>query len=220
MGGYLGFGGSGYNTDRREQLKGYGDLSNVFNFGFNQGKSNLSTGVNAEKQGLEELGGPEAYYQKLLTGNRASAMSAVAPTVNAINSQTDAATRQASAMGTARGGGANAPQQQIDTTKQAAVESAITGARSGAAQGESAVAGETAQIGSSLSQQALHLLGLAGTAAQDLTQDASASRSVSDEHNKMITQQYKDLIASAYGAYGDKLTGLFTGGKTPTTGGV
>lgn len=200
MGGYLGFGGSGYDTDRAAQLKGYGQLSNVFNFGFNQAKPTFATGQAAQKQGLEELGGPEQYYQKLLTGNRASAMSAVAPTVNTINAQTDASAKQASTMGTARGGGANAPQQQVDTSKQAAVENAITGAREGAAGGVASVAGETAKIGESMSSQAARLLGLAGSAAQDLTSDASASRSESDRHNQMIQQQYKDLIASAYGA--------------------
>lgn len=200
MGGYLGFGGSGYKTDRRQELQGFGDLQNVFNFGFNQGKPTFGTGVAAEKQGLQELGAPEQYYQKLLTGNRAAAMSAVAPTVNAINAQTDASARQASAMGTARGGGANAQAQQVDTAKQGAVESAITGAREGAAGGAAKVAGETSQIGSSIAQQALHLLGLGESAASTLTSEASASRAESDKHNQMVQQQYKDLIASAYGA--------------------
>lgn len=175
------FGGNGANTDRQQQLKGYGDLSNVFNYGFNTGKSTFGTGMNAEQSGLQQLSAPAQYYQKLLSGNRAAAMSAVAPTVNAVNSQTDANARQASAMGTARGGGVNVGNQQVDTTKQGLVENAITGAREGAAAGATGVAGATAGIGSSIAGQALNLLGLGEHAAQNLTEDASQSRLASQQ---------------------------------------
>lgn len=187
------FGGSSVTTDRNKELEGFGDLSNVFNYGFNTGKSTFATGLTAEKSGLEQLGGPAAYYQKLLTGNRASALSAVAPTVNAVNSQTDAAAKQAATMGTARGGGVNAGQQQVDTAKQAAVENAITGAREGAASGAAGVASATAGIGSSMAAQALQLLGLGTHAATSLTSIADQSRTESDRLHHEKSKEVGDL---------------------------
>lgn len=187
------FSPSGVNTDRSKQLEGYGDLSNVFNYGFNTGKSTFGSGIQAEKSGLEQLGGPAAYYQKLLSGNRANALSAVAPTVNAINSQTDAASRQTSSMGTARGGGANASEQAIDQTKQASVNNAITGAREGAAAGAAGVASATAGIGSSMASQAMQLLGLGTHAATSLTSIADQSRELSDKLHHEKSKEAGDL---------------------------
>ena len=182
------FSPSSANTDRQTQLKGFGDLSNVFNYGFNTGKTNAATGLNAQQAGLQQLAAPANYYQKLLTGNRAAAMSAVAPTVNAINSQTDAQARQASTMGTARGGGVNAGNQQVDTAKQGAVENAITGAREGAASGATGVAGATAGIGSSIASQALQLLGLGEHAATSMTSLAGDSRATSNALHRQKAQ--------------------------------
>src|ERR1700690_2759367 len=95
------FGGSAAKTDRKEQLQGYGDLNNLFNFGFSSGKA--STGAASDLLG--QAGG---YYSKLLSGDRATTMQAVAPTVNAATAQTDATKRAISGSGTARGGGVNA----------------------------------------------------------------------------------------------------------------
>ncbi len=197
IGGLFGaLGGNARNTDRKEQLSGYGDLANVFNFGMNQGKAGVGAGMGTEAGALEQLGGPASYYQKLLSGNRASAMSAVAPTVNAVNSQTDAAARQASASGTARGGGGNAQQQQIDTTKQGLVENAITGAREGAAGGAADVAGKVAGIGGTQLSAALNLLGLGEHAAATLTDEANRSRETSQAlHNQQAQQMGQSLAA-------------------------
>ena len=76
MSGFLGdafslFSHSGATTDRKHTLAGYGDLSNVFNFGLNQGKRQEGAGADLQGQA-------GAYYSKLLSGDRAAMMSAVA----------------------------------------------------------------------------------------------------------------------------------------------
>ncbi len=197
IGGLFGaLGGNARNTDRQQQLTGMGDLQNVFNFGMNQGKTGYQTGAGTEAGALEQLGGPAAYYQKLLSGNRAAAMSAVAPTVNAVNAQTDAAARQNATSGTARGGGVNAANQQIDTSKQAAVENAITGAREGAAGGAAKVAGEEGQIGSTQLSAALNLLGLGERAAATSTELAGQSRLTSQALHDEKAQQLGQSLAA------------------------
>jgi hypothetical protein len=177
------FGGSGAKTDRKQQLAGFGDLSNLFNFGMNTGKN--STGAASDLLG--QAGG---YYSKLLGGDRAATLSAVAPTVNAATQQTDAAKRQIAGSGTARGGGVNATTQTLEDSKRASIDAAVNDAKSKAATGATAV-------GSTLASQAGNLLGLGGQAAGDLTKLAGDSRTTSDALHQQKAQSTGNLASDA-----------------------
>lgn len=176
-------GGNAANTDRKQQLAGFGDLSNIFNFSTNTGK----TQSGAASDLLGQAGG---YYSKLLGGDRAATLSAVAPTVNAATQQTDAAKRQIAGSGTARGGGVNATTQTLDDSKRANIDSAVNSAKSGAAAG-------AAQVGGTVASQASNLLGLGGSVAGDLSKLAGDSRTTSDAMHRQKVSDVGSLTNSA-----------------------
>jgi hypothetical protein len=167
-------GGSAAKTDRKQQLAGFGDLSNLFNFGMSSGKSETS-----ESQGL--LGQAGSYYSSLLSGDRSATLGAVAPTVNAANAQTDAAKRSISSSGTARGGGVNATTQTLEDQKRSTIDNAINEAKAGAAKGATSTGG-------TMASQAGNLLGMGTSSAESLTADAGGSRAESNAlRNQAIT---------------------------------
>lgn len=183
MGGFLGIGGSGQKTDRKTTLQGYGDLENIFNYGIGEGKGTMAAGE-------DSLGDADAYYKKLLSGNRVAQLQAVAPTVNAANAEEDAQKKAIADSGTARGGGVNATTQQLDTTKSATIDSAITGTMPGAAKGEESVGATQAQI-------AANLLGLGENATVNRTSLAIQSRPTSNAINQQTQEQVGAAIAQA-----------------------
>jgi hypothetical protein len=167
-------GGSAAKTDRKNQLAGFGDLNNLFNFGMSSGSSETN-----QSQGL--LGQAGSYYSSLLSSNRQATLSAVAPTVNAANAQTDAAKRSIATSGTARGGGSNATTLTLEDQKRAQIDDAINSAKSKAAGGATAVGG-------TMASQAGNLLGMGETAASNLTSLAGGSRSESNAlHQQNVT---------------------------------
>jgi hypothetical protein len=167
-------GGSAAKTDRKNQLQGFGDLSNLFNFGFSSGTAETS-----QSQGL--LGQAGQYYSQLLSGNRQATLSAVSPTVNAANQQTDATKRAIGTSGTARGGGVNATTSTLDDQKRASIDTAINAAKAGAA-------GGATSTGGTMASQAGNLLGLGETSATNLTSLAGSSRSESNAlHQQKVT---------------------------------
>jgi hypothetical protein len=183
------FGGSGARTDRKNELAGISGLGNIFNFAIPNAEAGYNAGQATQKDALSQLSSPAKYYSDLLSGDRASTLSAVAPTVNAVNAQTDAQKKQIANTGTGRGGGVNAVGQNIETNKNAAIDNAVTQAKSGAASGATKVAGETSKIGDSQLSAALNLLGIGKGAAADQADISSKSRTISDElHNERASQ--------------------------------
>jgi len=184
------FGGSGAKTDRKNQLQGYGDLNNLFNFGFSQGKA--ATGA-----ATDLLGQAGGYYSKLLSGDRAATLSAVAPTVSTANSQTDAAKRQLSQSGTARGGGINATAQTLEDQKRSQIDQAVNSAKAGAAGGATATGG-------TLASEAGSLLGVGTSSATSLADIASKSRDESNTlHQQSVqaaSQLTNQLLDALFGA--------------------
>lgn len=180
-------------TDRKQTLAGYGDLSNVFNFGMSQAKSGQAAGTDSLKAASGDLATSGDYYSKLLSGNRAATLSAAAPTVNAANAATDAQKTELATSGTGRGGGTNATSQQLDTNKMASVDNAIAGAKADAAKGIAGVGNATAGIGGTQLSNATNLLGLGTSAASDLTKDSIASRPQSQQAHDAKAKQYADM---------------------------
>jgi hypothetical protein len=147
-------------------------LNNVFNF--------------AMPTAQQSLGASSNYFNKLLTGSRATMEQAEAPEINAVQAGSDAQKRQLAANTTARGGGVAATNQQRDTSTQAAVDNLLMQARPQAADAEAGI-GESA-LSTSM-----------GTGT-NLTSLASNSRATSNALNP--GQQYLAQIAQLMGAAG------------------
>ena len=183
MGGFLGIGQS------KGEKQGMGQLSNVYNFALPlaqtqsaAGQGTTNAGLATTKTGLGTLGGPLAYWQKLMSGNRAAMNQAVAPEANAARSASDATTRQTAATGTARGGGTAATSQQRQTDVNAQIDNLLFGVRPQAAQATTGI-GTTqaniglneANVGNQQLQQALAALGI-GTQAGTATTGAAVNK--------------------------------------------
>ena len=174
------FGGHAKNTDRKEELSGFGDLNNVFNFGINQSR-------NANAAGNDLLGQAGAYDTRLLSGNRNTVNQAIAPVANEATDQTDAEKRQIAASGTARGGGVNATNQNLDANKQAIIDNAANSAIANAAKGATEVGGiETAN--------ANRLLGIAADAGGNAADIASKSRGESNALSRQTGSDIDNLL--------------------------
>jgi len=196
MGGFLGIGGSSVKTDRSHQLAGYGDLQNVFNFALPTSQSLESSGAATTKEGLSTLGDANSFWKNILQGSRPQVMQAVAPAVNAAESQEDAARRQQVASGTSRTGGVNAGNQDAQFKTQGAIDTAIAALPGQAASEEGKIGAATASIGQGVVGEALNALGLGSNAAQNLTSDASGSRVTSNAINQQTQQQWGQLIGT------------------------
>lgn len=153
--GFLGVGGSSSGTDRKAQLGGYGDLSNIYNTGITGGTDATSKAA--------------GYNSKILSGDRSSIMSALSPEIGAITGLANQNKKQQASMGTARGGGTDALNQQQQQNTQAEVSNTINTARPEAAKSE-------AGLGTSL-------LGTANSAAGTLTGDAINSYKTTSAQN-------------------------------------
>lgn len=183
--GFLGIGGSASKTDRSNQLAGYGDLSNIYNTG-------LSQGNNASATGQSELGQASGYDSSILSGNRSSIMSSLSPQISSITGQANQNKKQQSAMGTSRGGGTDALNQQSQQQTQGAITNAIGGAQSGAAK-------DLAGIGSTEVGTGANLLGLGANAAGTLTGDAASSYATTSAQNAASGAAAGQLAAGLLG---------------------
>lgn len=197
MGGFLGIGGSSWKTDRKTELQGFSDLHNVFNFALPFAKSAAQTGANSTAAGTDAMSSSLGYWQKLLSGNRATAQQAVAPEANAAMSQADAQKRQLASSGTARGGGVNAVNQQRDTDTMAKVDNALFGARPQAATQVAKVGSDIAHTG--LGQQSIGMdaLRTGESTAANITDIARMSRNDSYKINQDMVGKVSTAIENA-----------------------
>jgi len=171
VGGLFGIGGSSSKTDRSTTLKGYGALENVFNYAIPSGEAATDTS--------------SAYFSKLLSGDRATAMQAIAPEANAAVAGSDAQKRQQSAMGTARGGGTAGGNQTRQQDVMAQIDNMLFGARSGAAGKLGAMGGQ--------------LLSTGGGAASDLLSSSIQSQQASDKKSEGLGSALGGLVGAALG---------------------
>jgi hypothetical protein len=165
MGGFLGIGGK----NSKQQNQSIGNLNNLYNFGMNSGSSSTSAGSSS-------LGAAGSYYSNLLSGSRTASQAAIAPEANQVRSAADASRTQQATMGTARGGGVAATNQQATDKTNATVDNALFSARAGAAQGEAAVGGEQAQQGLGLLNNASSSKSNAGSIATNARQQAASEQ--------------------------------------------
>lgn len=209
MGGLLGslfstgsLGGSSAKTDRGNFLGGMQDLKNVFNWALPFGQQQARTGQATTATGVSDLGNAGGYFRKLASGDRPTALEAVAPASNAALAQSDAQKRELGEMGTARGGGAIGVNQQRDTDLMAKIDNMLFGARTAGAEGEAGVGQAEAGVGLGQTGQGLEGAGLATGAASDLAKQSLYSRGLSED----IHQKHVNQIS---GGLEDTLTGVF-----------
>jgi hypothetical protein len=196
VGGFLGIGGSGQKTDRKQTLEGYGDLKNVFNFAMPLGNTLSQTGQQTTSSAVSGLNDVNQYWKGILSGSRPQVMQAVAPVVNAAADQGDAARREQVAAGTSRAGGANAANQEADTRRQSTVDNVIAALPGQAAEQSAKIDAVKASVGSGIVGQALQALGLGDTAAAQLTDSSIASRPTSNAINQQTQQQIGQLVGT------------------------
>lgn len=177
-------GGSSSNTDRQQQLTGFGDLQNVFNYALPQGQSTLSGGQGTANQGLGELGQAANYNSKILSGNRSAVTEAMAPEINSVTSQANQLRKQQAALGTSRGGGTNAGNQQLGTQEAGQVTNLIAQARPQASQALSQIGAQTGGIGLGEMGVGSQLLGLGTGAANDLLSGATNAKQLDNQTNQ------------------------------------
>lgn len=209
MGGFLGIGGSSAKTDRKTELQGFGDLSNVFNFGMDTsgqeqktGQDITNQGLDVTKTGLGDLSTSDDYWKKLLSGDRTTMAQAVAPEQNAVQTQSDAGRADAARTGTARTGGTAGATQTAHDATMAKVDNLLFSARPTAAtqvadigKSEAGIGLGEAGVGQSELNNALGFGNLAERSASDLTSNARESRMNSFNINKQTQQDWQKFIS-------------------------
>jgi hypothetical protein len=206
-------GGSSAKTDRGVQLGAMQDLKNTFNWQlpFAQGEGRTGTATTAG--GLRDLGEAGGYYRKLASGDRPTALQAVAPATNAAIAQSDAEKAQLANMGTARGGGAIGVNQARDTDLMAKVDNMLFGARTAGAEGEAKVGEAESGIGLGQTGQAIQGGAVAGRTAGELGQQALESRGQSEQihqkHVNQLSQSFEDLL-SGFVPAGSQVEDIFS----------
>jgi hypothetical protein len=166
LGGGNVFGGSSAKTNRKFQLNSMADLNNLYNYAIPQGEAAMSAGQ-------ADIGAASNYWQNILSGNRTALNAAVAPERNMILSSQDAARKQQSTMGTARGGGVASQNVQQGTQAQSAIDQATLAARPAAAKG-------LESTGSAELNAAFNALGLGEGSASSLGSIASGKPATAD----------------------------------------
>lgn len=182
--GFLGIGGSSAKTDRKATLQGFGDLSNIFNFGLDTSKGLLKSGTADTGTGVNALTTGIDYFKKLASGDRSTVAGAIAPETNAVLAKTDASRRNQVAAGTARGGGTASADQQAHDAAMAEIDNYLFGVRPGAAKEVADIGGKLAGVGLGETQSALGFGDLAETGAANLAKTAAESRKTSYEINQ------------------------------------
>jgi hypothetical protein len=197
VGGFLGIGGSSAKRDRSEQLKSFGELENIFNFALPNAQAGLTTGAATTKSGVEGLDSASAYWQKLLSGNRAAMTQAVAPETNAVLSQTDARRRQQARLGTARGGGVAGANQTAQDEAMAKIDNLLFGVRPKAAEEVGKLGVEKARIGLGESNLGANLLNIGEVSAANLGEISTTSRKLSADLNAQAVSNVTNAIDAA-----------------------
>ena len=207
-------GGSSAKTDRGNFLDAQQNMKNVFNWALPFGQQQARTGQATTAQGVSDLGNAGGYFRKLASGDRATALQAVAPASNAALAQSDAQKSELANMGTARGGGAVGVNQQRDTNLMSQIDNMLFGARTAGAQGEAGVGQAEAGVGLGQSGQGIQAGSLASGTAEAMGRQNLYSRQVSDQMHRQAVDDYSKAFGSLMGALG----GIFGGGGGGTGG--
>lgn len=194
MGGWLGVGSSGAKTDRGNQLAGisaaWGDKAtadNAYTKGIEAGTTNTDKGLGT----LDQI---KNFWMNRVSGNRTALQGAAAPVINNVVGQADAAKTQQANLGTSRGGGANAGNQQLQQQVMGQENKAIADVQPEAAKEVSQIGTTQANIGQGQMAKALQALGLSAETTREITDSSAKSRELSATANADVRQQWSDLL--------------------------
>jgi hypothetical protein len=201
MGGFLGIGGSSSNTDRKNELQGFTNLNNLFNFGLNNSQALLGTGQQQVGQGVNALDTSLNYFKKLLSGNRTATAGAVAQPANAAQAMSDAAKNNRAAMGTARGGGTAAENTDAQDKVMEQIDNFLFGVKPVAAGQVASIGKDISGIGLGETSAALGFGDLAEQSTADATKIAAGSRPTDYQINQ-------DMVNQVTGTISDVLAGI------------
>lgn len=172
-------------TDRGNQLAGVQAGWNVFNSGMPLSNTQAKAGQDTTQTGLSNLDTAGGYWKDILSGNRTATMTAAAPAVNAEMAQADAARREQATMGTSRGGGVAAANQQAQSAGRAAIDNDIFNTRPVAAQAVQSIGTAQTQVGNQQLVQSLQALGLSAEQAKEIIDSSMQSRATSLQANPL-----------------------------------
>lgn len=200
MGGFLGIGGSSQKTDRGRELGGWNAEWNVFNAGLPLATSTATAGQGTTSKALGSLDTAGDFWKDLLSGNKTSTAQAAAPITNAAVDQADAARREQAAMGTSRGGGVAAGNQQAQQNTMKTVDNAIFGVRPQAAAQIGDIGKSVASIGYQQTIAALQAYGMSLDAAKSIVDSSITSRPQSNAINQQTQSQLGSVAGTILGS--------------------
>lgn len=129
--------------------------------------------------GLASLESAKQYWQKIMSGDRNANMAATAPAINAVNEGADAQRQEQANMGTGRGGGVNAANQQAATQTKSTIDNALLSAQPVAAQSVERIGTTETNVAGKQMTEALQALGLSAAEAEEIIQSSIQSRPTS-----------------------------------------
>ncbi len=174
--GFLGlFTGAG-KGEKNQESDTWQNLSNLFGTAYTQGS-------NLQNKGQANQNDATNFFKGVAKGDR----TAIAPAVNAAVEGGDAAKREEAQMGTSRGGGTNAPNQQVQAHTQALISSLLGQAQEGAAENLANIGGQ--QTGTGVGE-----LGLASGTESNVS--------------SLLHQDVKEKNASAAKMWGSLIGGI------------
>lgn len=175
------------------------------------GNSSLNTGMQYLNSFSNTLAAPTNYFQNLLSGNKAQTTAALAPDINRINDQ-NTGTLQSTSTLTPRGGGRSSTLFNLPFAGTTQTAGLYNGARAGAAQGLTGIAGEQGQVGTQTGTLGANLL---NTGANYLNAGTTAASDLGGQAG-----QQRQQSANAFSSLGQGVYGLLTGGATSIINGV
>ncbi len=200
---------SGSGTDQKFQQGAWNNLNSVFNTSQQQSQQLGQTGTQLQGTGIQDIGQASNYWKNLLQGNRQQTMAAVAPAANAAVDQADASKRQEAEMGTGRGGGTNAIDQQRATNTQSQIDTLIGGVAPTAASNLASEGATVAGIGSQDISAMLNALGIGFGAEANLGSQSTQA----DIAARQAQAQLWSSVISAAGSLGG--AGIIRSGMKP-----
>lgn len=201
MGGFMGIGNSSAKTDRGRTLGGWqaeweqlAQGRDTFGKLFPQAQTGFQTGTNTMGAGADFL--------KNILGSRTDAAAALAPETNAIAAQADALKQAQAQMGTARGGGVAAQNQQANQAVQNAVANQMFSQRTQAAPAAVSAGAQQASVGAQQLAAALQAMGMSNELAQHIVNSSMQSRMQSSALNRQTVGDWTGLAGRLLGVAG------------------
>jgi hypothetical protein len=199
-----GFDGGSSGIDRGNELAASQSDWNLFGFGMPAGQAGQATGAANLSTAMSTLGGPQQYFQNLLTAGRTQTQQNAAPAVDQVLANATATRNAEGTFGTSRTGGTVAANRNASVNTQSQIDNIIntnlnTGRQQGA-QGLEAVSTLQSTIGNEQLANSLGLLGLSSTDINDILQVYSNSRATLEQSNAQSSQAAGQAIGSIISA--------------------